>query len=200
MALQSICMACRQTLRQHSHRVPPIRVVCNTRVVPPDASRLISTHHRLSAVQANPQSSVTQATPPPQSPKKSEIPGPISPRDLHPSSRPPPYAPPSPEELHPSNSPAPSDPIETLAKRLRKKAPSVTETYVAYGACEKLVQECARQADYTIPQAREKNIDIPKSKDGEDLGVGTGWWFESTLSRIPRICKMTIFLLSQHSN
>lgn len=58
----------------------------------------------------------------------------------------------------------------------------MTETYVAYGACERLVKECARQADYTIPQAREKDVEIPKTKDGEDLGVGTGWWFESSFS------------------
>ena len=56
---------------------------------------------------------------------------------------------------------------------------SVTETYVAYGVCENLVKECARQAEYCIPQAHETNVEIPKSKDGEDLGVGTGWWFSS---------------------
>ncbi|KAL2047154.1 hypothetical protein N7G274_001173 [Stereocaulon virgatum] len=70
-------------------------------------------------------------------------------------------------------------PTRTIAKELRKRASSVTETYVAYGVCENLIKECARQADYTIPQAHEKNIDIPKTKDGEDLGVGTGWWYES---------------------
>ena len=55
----------------------------------------------------------------------------------------------------------------------------MTETYVAYGVCEALVRECARQADYTIPQAQEKDVDVPKTKEGEDLGVGTGWWFDS---------------------
>ncbi len=43
------------------------------------------------------------------------------------------------------------------------------------------MKECARQADYTIPQAHEKDVEIPKTKDGEDLGVGTGWWFESEI-------------------
>lgn len=66
-----------------------------------------------------------------------------------------------------------------LAKGLRARAGNFTETYVAYGVCDRLVKECARQADYTIPQAREKNVEVPKTKDGEDLGVGTGWWFES---------------------
>lgn len=54
-----------------------------------------------------------------------------------------------------------------------------TETYVAYGVCETLVKECARQAAYKIPQAQQKNTDIPKTKDGEDLGVGDGWWYQS---------------------
>jgi len=74
---------------------------------------------------------------------------------------------------------------------LRKLAPSFTETYVAYGACEKLVKECARQADYTIPQAHEKNVDVPKTKDGEDLGVGTGWWFESWSSTAPSLASIS---------
>jgi cytochrome b pre-mRNA-processing protein 3 len=57
----------------------------------------------------------------------------------------------------------------------------MTETYVAYGACDALVKECARQADYTIPQALEKRGVIPKTKDGEDLGVGSGPWYEGKL-------------------
>ena len=59
--------------------------------------------------------------------------------------------------------------------------PSVTETYIAYGSCEKLVKESARQAAYTIPQAKEKDFSIPKTKEGEDLGVGEGWWYESEM-------------------
>jgi cytochrome b pre-mRNA-processing protein 3 len=41
-----------------------------------------------------------------------------------------------------------------------------------------MLKECARQADYSIPQSEQRNAEIPKSKDGEDLGVGTGWWYE----------------------
>ncbi len=67
-----------------------------------------------------------------------------------------------------------------LAREVRKSAPGVTETYVAYGVAEELFKESARQADYSIPQVKEKDAEIPKSKDGEDLGVGKGWWFEST--------------------
>lgn len=50
---------------------------------------------------------------------------------------------------------------------------------MAYGSCEKLVKESARQAAYTIPQASDKSIPIPKTKDDEDLGVGEGWWYQS---------------------
>ncbi|KAL9001530.1 MAG: hypothetical protein Q9169_000105 [Polycauliona sp. 2 TL-2023] len=65
-----------------------------------------------------------------------------------------------------------------LAAEVRKRATSVTETYIAYSICEKLIKECATQADYTIPQRLEKNGLVPKGVDGEDLGVGKGWWYE----------------------
>lgn len=74
-----------------------------------------------------------------------------------------------------------SSPTYNLAKAVRQRASAVTETYVAYGACESLVKECAAQADYSIPQSGEKGVEIPKTKDGEDLGVGTGWWYEGIL-------------------
>lgn len=77
----------------------------------------------------------------------------------------------------------PDSTTKSIAKELRKRASSITETYVAYGVCENLVKECARQADYTIPQAHEKNVPVPKTKDGEDLGVGTGWWYESKFTQ-----------------
>ena len=71
-----------------------------------------------------------------------------------------------------------SSPTYNLAKAVRQRASGVTETYVAYGTCDSLVKECAAQADYSIPQSREKGVKIPKTKDGEDLGVGTGWWYD----------------------
>ncbi|MCJ1434922.1 Protein cbp3, mitochondrial [Xylographa pallens] len=73
---------------------------------------------------------------------------------------------------------AQQSPTRKLAQEFRKRAPETTETYVAYGVSEALVKECARQADYSIPQAKEKGVEIPKAQDGEDLGVGTGWWYE----------------------
>ncbi|KAL9098606.1 MAG: hypothetical protein Q9163_005769 [Psora crenata] len=77
-----------------------------------------------------------------------------------------------------SQRPAQFSPARSIAQELRKRASVTTETYVAYGACETLVKECARQAAYKIAQAQDKNVDIPKTKDGEDLGVGEGWWYE----------------------
>lgn len=83
------------------------------------------------------------------------------------------------EDLPQEGQAPPDTATQSIARELRKRASSVTETYVAYGVCENLVKECARQADYTISQAHEKDVPVPETKDGEDLGVGTGWWYES---------------------
>lgn len=75
------------------------------------------------------------------------------------------------------------DTARKVAEKVRKTAPVTTETYIAYGVCASLVKECARQADYNIPQAEQKDrSEIPKSKNGEDLGVGKGWWYEGKSS------------------
>ncbi|KAI9777069.1 MAG: Protein cbp3, mitochondrial [Candelina submexicana] len=66
-----------------------------------------------------------------------------------------------------------------IARAVRKSAPGITETYIVYGVADDLLKECARQAEYSVPQAKEKGAETPKSKDGEDLGVGKGWWFET---------------------
>ncbi|KAI9693559.1 MAG: Protein cbp3, mitochondrial [Bogoriella megaspora] len=54
------------------------------------------------------------------------------------------------------------------------KKTSIAQTYAAYGSAEMLYKICAAQADYSIPQALEKDGVVPKSKDGEDLGVELG--------------------------
>ncbi|KAL8784414.1 MAG: hypothetical protein Q9195_009059 [Heterodermia aff. obscurata] len=69
--------------------------------------------------------------------------------------------------------------IQKVAAETQRLLPSVTETYVAYGVTEKLVKECSSQADYSIPQRNEKDGILPQTKDGEDLGVGSGWWYET---------------------
>jgi hypothetical protein len=62
------------------------------------------------------------------------------------------------------------------AAELRKVAGRSTETYTAYGVTEQLFKQCAAQANYAIPQASDSNAEMPKTADGEDLGVGSGWW------------------------
>ena len=162
MASTSICTTCRQVIRQqlrqprqilksYQHRAAKFRI--------PNTPRLLSTSHILSAVRADPQVAATKTPPLPTSSAISEGSGAVLPENTTP--------------------PPNLNPVSGLAKELRERATSFTETYVAYGVCEKLVQECAKQADYTIPQAHEKDVETPKTKDGEDLGVGTGWWFES---------------------
>ena len=65
-----------------------------------------------------------------------------------------------------------------LASAIRRHAAGTTETYVAYGSTESLLNECAAQASYTLPNAADKSATIPKTPDGQDLGTGKGWWYE----------------------
>ncbi|KAL2051816.1 hypothetical protein ABVK25_007972 [Lepraria finkii] len=154
MVSTPICRACRQALRQQVRQLRQVQTPYQSRagyLRAPKFARTLSTSPPLFAVEAKP------APPTFKSPAVSkESPQPAQEVEI-----------------------AADSPTRAIAKELRKRASSVTETYVAYGVCEKLVKECARQANYTIPQAHEKNVDIPKTKDGEDLGVGTGWWYET---------------------
>lgn len=72
--------------------------------------------------------------------------------------------------------PQPSEPLSKVASELRRVTGKSTETYTAYGVTERLFKECASQADYSIPQASDPDAEMPKTADGEDLGVGEGWW------------------------
>ena len=57
---------------------------------------------------------------------------------------------------------------------------STTEPYAAYGGTEMLFKECAKQADYTIPNALKKPAaPAPRNEAGEDVGEGSGAWFAS---------------------
>lgn len=78
---------------------------------------------------------------------------------------------------------APSGPsgFTNIAEQLRKSSVlrGTTEPYIAYGGTEDLFQECSRQCNYTIPALLQKPPgEPPLNKDGEEVGVGTGWWFE----------------------
>lgn len=64
------------------------------------------------------------------------------------------------------------------AAGLQKVTGKATETYTAYGATENLYKECAAQANYSITQEPNSEEEMPKTEDGEDLGVGDGWWLQ----------------------
>ena len=169
MAPNSVCAACRLVLRLQSRqlgRTPKFFGARTTNSSVHNTTRLLSTSRLLSESQATPKTD--QPKPPPANPETTGDPKSVSPEEKQ------------------FGSPSYAAPGHSIAKELRKRASSVTETYVAYGVCEILVKECARQAEYTIPQAHTKNAEIPKTKDGEDLGIGTGWWFES--EQIPWSC------------
>ncbi|TVY46971.1 Protein CBP3, mitochondrial [Lachnellula occidentalis] len=74
-------------------------------------------------------------------------------------------------------------------------------TYSAYGATEELYKECARHADYTVPQAQDSDAETPKTEDGEDLGVGEGWWhtetgLNPTFSTWSQVTMLHVYLLT----
>ena len=151
-----VCASCRQVLRL---QLRPLRPSKNQGAHTTPSIRNLSTARLLSASQPTPRA--YQPKPPPAPTAAVGVQNGDSP------------------EQKSTGSSSTAAPSLSIAKELHKRASSVTETYVAYGVCEALVKECARQADYTIPQAQEKDVDVPKTKEGEDLGVGTGWWFDS---------------------
>ncbi|KAL1305649.1 hypothetical protein AAFC00_007243 [Neodothiora populina] len=69
--------------------------------------------------------------------------------------------------------------MQKFAQRIRaqKTMRATTEPYVAYGATEDLFSKCAVAGDYTIP-AVKAGEEPPRTAKGEDLGVGTGWWYD----------------------
>ncbi|THX35367.1 hypothetical protein D6D12_00369 [Aureobasidium pullulans] len=69
--------------------------------------------------------------------------------------------------------------MQKFAQRMRaqKQMKAATEPYVAYGATEDLFRACARAGEYTMPTVAEGEEPLRSAK-GEDLGVGSGWWYE----------------------
>ena len=181
MPSSALCTACRQALRQEVGQLRRAQAPYQARAKYPktfDPSRPFTTGHCFSAAQAT----TKQKEPAPRPHLAVPKPSRIAPRTHQKSEQSSPAAkiqPQSPPKEGSATAAFLESPTRSIAKELRKRATNTTETYVAYGVCEKLVKECARQADYTIPQARDKNAEVPKTKDDEDLGVGTGWWYES---------------------
>lgn len=73
--------------------------------------------------------------------------------------------------------------VSDLAKNFSRRPGNAAETYVAYGMTQKLFEACSSQADYKIPQASQKGVEVPKTEAGEDLGVGEGWWYKGETIR-----------------
>ncbi|KAI0010124.1 ubiquinol-cytochrome C chaperone-domain-containing protein [Xylariaceae sp. FL0662B] len=62
----------------------------------------------------------------------------------------------------------------TLAKIIKRSA----EPYRVIHATESIYKACTREALYTISPKDIKAGTIPKTPEGEDIGVGTGMWHE----------------------
>lgn len=165
MASKLNCSACIRTLRRRSHQIWPVR---NLLTSPPAFAILTFNQPYPSFPPFRSLSSVSShfaAQPAAKSYEPSSSPNASS-------------APVEEDESHPYRSK--TSPTKKLAQEFRKLAPNFTETYVAYDATASLIKECARQADYTIPERMEKDVEIPRTANDEDLGVGTGWWYDST--------------------
>ncbi len=89
-----------------------------------------------------------------------------------------------------------------IAREVRDRAKNYTETYIAYGATEKIYQQCAAQAEYHVPRSPKvdpkdagsevyetptptsstKTSDsVPKkTPDGVEIGIGHGWWYHTS--------------------
>ena len=73
------------------------------------------------------------------------------------------------------NQHAPSKTSAAVAE-LNKIHGGTVDAYASYGATELLYKECAGQAPYTIPAAKEGE-EIEALEDGTQVGIGEGWWY-----------------------
>lgn len=80
------------------------------------------------------------------------------------------------------------------AAGLQRVTGKATETYTAYGATENLYKECAAQANYSITQEPNSEEQMPKTEDGEDLGVGDGWWLQGRSHQFDGMASSNKFL------
>lgn len=79
-----------------------------------------------------------------------------------------------------------------ILKSLASRQGGAAETYVSYGFTQKLYEACSSQADYEIPQLAQKGVEVPKTADGEELGVGEGWWYKGKLVAILSISEVLL--------
>ncbi|KAJ5888808.1 hypothetical protein N7495_008849 [Penicillium taxi] len=79
--------------------------------------------------------------------------------------------------------------------------PGAAETYVAYGMTQKLFDACSSQADYKVPQATQKGVEVPLTESGEHLGTSDSWWYQElgltpTFSTWSQITFLHMYLLT----
>ncbi|EED21776.1 conserved hypothetical protein [Talaromyces stipitatus ATCC 10500] len=88
-----------------------------------------------------------------------------------------------------------------ILKSLASRRGGAAETYVSYGFTQKLYEACSSQADYEIPQLAQKGVEIPKTAEGEELGVGEGLWYKElellpTFSTWSQVTFLHMYLLT----
>lgn len=76
----------------------------------------------------------------------------------------------------------------TFAKMLTGIAGAVlprnaTQPYAIFGATETIYKACSAPAAYTISQEVRKKDEVPMTEDGEEIGVGSGVWFDGISSQ-----------------
>lgn len=60
---------------------------------------------------------------------------------------------------------------------LPKKA---TQPYAIFGATDLIYKACSAPANYIISPELRKTDDVPKTEDGEEIGVGGGVWHDGS--------------------
>ncbi|OAL75021.1 hypothetical protein A7D00_0619 [Trichophyton violaceum] len=74
-------------------------------------------------------------------------------------------------------------------------------TYISYGIADRLFTNCSEQADYSISKKLRKADQVPKAESGEEIGEGSGWWYEElgllpTFSTWAQVTFLHMYLLT----
>jgi cytochrome b pre-mRNA-processing protein 3 len=57
---------------------------------------------------------------------------------------------------------------------------STAQPYQINRATEDIYKACAKEATYTISEADKKNGTVPKTEEGEEIGIAKGSWHKGT--------------------
>ncbi|DAA76362.1 TPA_exp: Ubiquinol cytochrome-c reductase assembly protein CBP3 [Trichophyton benhamiae CBS 112371] len=72
---------------------------------------------------------------------------------------------------------------------------------MSYGIADRLFTNCSTQADYSISKKLRKADQVPKAESGEEIGEGSGWWYEElgllpTFSTWAQVTFLHMYLLT----